>query len=50
MNIDPNTDYCKPLCNKEVIQTLIRETAGCYEQKAETNFKWEELMRIAEML
>jgi regulator of sirC expression with transglutaminase-like and TPR domain len=50
MNIDPNTDYCKPLCNKEVIQTLIRETAGCYEQKAETHFKWEELMRIAEML
>jgi hypothetical protein len=50
MNIDPNTDYCKPLCNKKVIQTLIQETATCYQQQPETHFKWEELMRIAEML
>jgi hypothetical protein len=50
MNIDPNTDYCKPLCNKKVIQTLIQETATCYQQQAETHFKWQELMRIAEML
>ena len=50
MNIDPNIDYCKPLCNKEIIQTLIQETACCYEQKSETHFKWEELMRISEML
>jgi hypothetical protein len=50
MDIDPTTNYCKPPCHKKVIQTLIRETAGCYEQKAETHFKWEELMRIAKML
>jgi regulator of sirC expression with transglutaminase-like and TPR domain len=50
MNIDPNIDYCKPLCNKEIIQTLIQETASCYQQQAETHYKWEELMRIAEML
>ena len=50
MNIDPNTDYCKPLCNKKVIQKLIQETATCYQQQAETHFKWQELMRIAEML
>ena len=50
MNIDPNTDYCKPLCHKKVIQTLIQETATCYQQQPETHFKWEELMRIAEML
>jgi hypothetical protein len=50
MEIDPNTDYCKPLCNKKVILTLIQATAGCYELNAETRFKWEELMRIAEIL
>jgi len=50
MNIDPTIDYCKPLSNKKVIQTLIEETATCYQQQQKTHFKWEELMRIAEML
>lgn len=50
MDVAPIPSYFQPLSNKKIIQILIRETAKCYQFQPETQYKWEDLNRLSNLL